>query len=75
MTNATESILRVALDHYGSAVVDVDAGGITLSDGTKIFFQSLLLELDSSDPQVWRTITKDWLMALDVVRTTIAASD
>ncbi len=33
MTNATEEIMRVALAHYGHRAINVDASGITLSDG------------------------------------------
>lgn len=74
MTKATETILHVALAHYGPAAINVDADCITLSDGTKIFFRSLYLELSLADPQDWSVITADWLAALDAVRAAIASS-
>ena len=74
MTNAAEEILRVALAHYGHRAINVDASGITLSDGTKIFFRSLCLELDEADPLLWSAIAVEWFTALDVARERIARS-
>ncbi len=74
MTNATEIVMRVALAHYGPRAIIVEASGITLSDGTKIFFRSLCFELDEADPPLWSAIAVEWFTALDVARERIARS-
>jgi hypothetical protein len=74
VTYTTERIVGVALARYGREVMNVDAESITLSDGTKIFFQSLYLELGEADPQLWSAIAEEWFTVLDVARERIARS-